>query len=53
MWYPTQQQGDYMTILICISAVFMKQHSVLDIFAAIPICILGHFLFFRKEKDEC
>lgn len=40
-------------ILICISTVFMKQHSVLDIFAAIPICIPAHFQFFRKEKDAC
>jgi len=37
-------------ILICISTVFMKQHSVLDIFAALPICILGHFMFFRNKK---
>ena len=40
-------------VLICISTVFMKQHSVLDILAAIPICILAHFLFVRKEKETC
>ena len=33
-------------VLISISTVFLKQHSVLDIFAAIPICILGYFLSF-------
>ena len=37
--------------LICISTVFMKQHSVLDILAAIPICALGHILFFRKSEQ--
>lgn len=36
--------------LICISTVFMKQHSILDILAALPICALGHFLYFRKEN---
>lgn len=40
-------------ILICLSTAFMKQHSVLDILAALPICILGHFLFFRKERAKC
>ena len=35
-------------IHICISTVFMKQHSVLDILAALPICLTGHILYFRK-----
>lgn len=33
---------------ICISVAFVKQHSVVDIFAAIPVCILAEFLVFRK-----
>lgn len=33
---------------VCISTVLIKQHSVLDIFAAIPVCCAGWFLFFRK-----
>lgn len=33
---------------ICASTVLVKQHSVLDIFAAIPVCCAGWFLFFRK-----
>ena len=33
---------------ICASTVLIKQHSVLDIFAAIPVCCAGWFLFFRK-----
>ena len=37
-------------IAISVSTVFVKQHSVLDIFAALPICLLGHLLFFRKKQ---
>lgn len=40
-------------ILISISTVFLKQHSVLDILAAMPICMLGHYLYFRREKEIC
>ena len=37
--------------IICISVAFVKQHSVLDIFAAIPMCLLAEwFVFFRKKK---
>ena len=36
-------------ILICISVAFVKQHSVVDIFAAIPICILAEWIAFGKE----
>ena len=34
-------------ILICLSTMFIKQHSAVDFFAAIPVCILGEFLVFR------
>ncbi len=37
-------------VLICISTVFVKQHSVIDIFAALPLCALAHYLFFAKKK---
>lgn len=37
-------------VLICLSTVFLKQHSVLDIFGAIPVCLLGYFLCFRRAK---
>ena len=36
--------------LICISTVFLKQHSVIDIIAALPICIVAYFICFRKRK---
>lgn len=32
--------------LICISTVFLKQHSVIDIFAAIPLCIAAYFIVY-------
>ncbi len=31
------------TVLISISTVFLKQHSVIDIVAALPICFLAYF----------
>lgn len=39
-------------IAISLSTVFMKQHSALDIFAALPICFLGRLLFFRRKKHS-
>lgn len=38
-------------LLICISVSFVKQHSVVDIFAAIPMCLFAEwFTFYRKKK---
>ncbi len=34
-------------ILVCLSTVFLKQHSVLDFFAAVPLCIVAE-LILRK-----
>lgn len=31
---------------VCISVAFVKQHSVLDIFAAIPVCVLAELVAF-------
>ena len=39
--------------MICISVAFVKQHSVIDIFAAIPVCIIAEWIAFGgywKEK---
>lgn len=39
--------------MICISVAFVKQHSVVDIFAAIPVCIIAEWIAFSgywKEK---
>jgi len=40
-----------MAVLICLSTVFMKQHSIIDLFAALPICYIAHFLCYRKPKQ--
>ena len=38
--------------IICISVAFVKQHSVADIFAAIPVCLAAEwFVFFGREKQ--
>ena len=34
---------------VCISVSFTKQHSVVDIFAAIPLCILAELIAFEKS----
>ena len=39
-------------LIISISTVFMKQHSILDVIAALPLCLFGHLLFFRKSKHS-
>lgn len=35
---------------VCISVAFVKQHSVVDIFAAIPVCILAEWITFWRKK---
>ena len=37
------------TALICISTVFVKQHSVLDIYAGLIACIPLYFLIYNKK----
>lgn len=44
---PCRTANVIVCILICISTVFMKQHSVLDVLAALPVCIIGYILAFR------
>ncbi len=38
-------------VLICLSTVFMKQHSIIDLLAALPICLFAHFLCYGKKKQ--
>lgn len=38
------------TVLISISTVFLKQHSVLDVIAAIPVCLFGYIIVYRKSR---
>lgn len=39
-----------MVVLVCLSVAFIKQHSVLDFFAAIPMCLLAEFLVFYRRR---
>ncbi len=39
-----------MTVLISISTVFLKQHSVLDIFWALVLCAVCYPIVFEREK---
>ena len=34
---------------VCISVAFVKQHSVVDIYAAIPVCIIAEWIAFGKS----
>lgn len=34
--------------LVCISVAFVKQHSVVDILAALPVCLLAEWIAFGK-----
>ena len=35
-------------LLVCVSVAFVKQHSVVDIFAAVPLCVLAEYIAYRK-----
>lgn len=37
------------TFLICVSTMFLKQHSFLDVLAALPVCAVGYFVSFRRK----
>ena len=38
-------------LMVCVSVAFVKQHSVVDILAAIPLCLIAEwFVFLRKKK---
>ncbi len=35
-------------LLVCFSTVFLKQHSVLDLLAAVPVCAVAWYFTYRK-----
>lgn len=39
-------------ITVCMSVSFIKQHSVLDIAAALPVCALAEWFVFWRKKGE-
>ena len=36
-------------VLICLSTMFIKQHSALDFFAALPLCMLAEIIAYGKK----
>ena len=38
------------TILICMSTVFLKQHSVLDVIAAVPVTLVAYWICYGRKK---
>ena len=36
-------------ILICLSTMFIKQHSALDVLAALPVCLLAEWIVYRRK----
>lgn len=41
------------TTLICLATVFLKQHSVIDIFAGVLLSVVAFPFVFLKEKSKC
>lgn len=39
-------------ILICLSTMFIKQHSALDFFVALPVCLLAEGIVYRDRYFE-
>ena len=37
-------------ILICLSTMFIKQHSAVDFFVALPVCLLAEFIVYHRPK---
>ena len=38
-----------LTVLICASTLFLKQHSALDVLGALPICAISYLLCYEKR----
>lgn len=35
---------------VCMSVVFVKQHSIVDVLAAVPLCLIAEWLVFHKKR---
>ena len=35
-------------VMICLSVMFVKQHSFIDVMTAIPVCIVAYILVYGK-----
>ncbi len=41
-----------LTVLICLSTVFLKQHSVLDVAAAVPVCAFAYWIVYGRKEEN-
>ena len=39
----------FVVLMICLAVCFVKQHSVLDVFWALPMCLVAECLTFGKD----
>ena len=39
----------FLVIMICLAVCFVKQHSALDVLAAMPVCLLAEILVYGKD----
>ncbi len=39
-------------VAISVSTVFVKQHSVIDVAAALPLCLIGYYFVFVKHRKR-
>ncbi len=37
---------------ICASTVFIKQHSIVDFFAALPVVAVGYYIFYFRDRKK-
>lgn len=53
-WIITKITYVILAILISLSTIFIKQHSVLDIFVALPVCLIAEMAtcYVYKDKNE-
>ena len=40
------------SVLTFLSTVFLKQHSVLDLIAALPVCAIAYFAAYRRKEHN-
>lgn len=57
LWYTPRFSGTALRaanvlccVLICVSTVFMKQHSVVDVAAALPVCLAGYLICYCTPR---
>ena len=39
----------FAVVMICLAVCFVKQHSAVDVFAAMPVCVLAEILVYGKD----